>query len=56
MEAIGLNLPLLIAFLVNFLILFGLLGFLLYKPLLKMLDERAVKVRESLQAAEKMKL
>jgi F-type H+-transporting ATPase subunit b len=54
-KGLGINLPSLIAFLVNFLILFGLLGFLLYKPLLKMLDDRAAKVKESLEAADRMK-
>jgi F-type H+-transporting ATPase subunit b len=56
MEGIGINLPLLIAFVVNFLILFGLLGVFLYKPVLKMLDERTSKIKESMDQAEKIKL
>ena len=56
MEGIGINLPLLIAFVVNFLILFGLLGVILYKPVLKMLDERTSKIKESMEQAEKIKL
>jgi len=56
LEAIGINLPLLIAFVVNFLILFGLLGVILYKPVLKMLDERTSKIKESMEQAEKIKL
>jgi F-type H+-transporting ATPase subunit b len=56
MEGIGINLPLLIAFVVNFLILFVLLGVVLYKPVLKMLDERQAKVRESMDQAEKIKI
>ncbi|MEW6142488.1 MAG: F0F1 ATP synthase subunit B [Chloroflexota bacterium] len=55
MEGIGINLPLLVAFLVNFLLLFGLLGYLLYKPILKTLDERAARIREGLESAERMK-
>ena len=55
MESIGINWQLLVAFLVNFLILFGLLTAILYKPVLKMLDERSVKIKESLEQAEKIK-
>jgi F-type H+-transporting ATPase subunit b len=55
MEAIGINLQLLVAFLINFLILFGLLTAVLYKPVLKMLDERQAKIKESLEQAEKIK-
>jgi len=55
MEGIGINLPLLVAFVVNFLILFGLLGFVLYKPVLKMLDERQAKIKESMEQAEQIK-
>jgi F-type H+-transporting ATPase subunit b len=56
MEGIGFNLPLLIAFVVNFLILFGLLGVFLYKPVLKMLDERTAKIKDSMDQADKIKL
>lgn len=55
MEGIGINLPLLVAFLVNFLLIFGLLGYLLYKPVLKTLDERTAKIREGLESAERMR-
>jgi len=55
MEAIGINPQLLVAFLINFLILFGLLTAVLYKPVLKMLDERQAKIKESLEQAEKIK-
>ena len=55
MEGIGINLPLLIAFLINFIILFVLLGVFLYKPVLKMLDERQVKIRESMDQAEQIR-
>jgi len=52
---IGINLPLLIAFVVNFVILFGLLGLVLYKPVMKMLDERSKKMKESIEQAEATK-
>ncbi len=55
MEAIGINPQLLVAFLINFLVLFGLLTAVLYKPILKILDERQAKIKESLEQAEKIK-
>lgn len=55
MESIGINPQLLVAFMINFLILFGLLTAVLYKPILKMLDERQAKIKESLERAEKIK-
>ena len=55
MEGIGINLPLLIAFVVNFIILFALLSIVLYKPVLKMLDERQAKIKESMEQAEKIR-
>ncbi len=50
--SLGINLPLLLAFVINFIILLLLLGKFLYKPVLKTLDERAQKVRESMEWAE----
>ena len=52
---IGINLPLLLAFIVNFVILFGLLGLVLYKPVMKMLDERSKRIKESMEQAEATK-
>ena len=52
---IGINLPLLLAFIVNFVILFGLLGLVLYKPVMKMLDERSKRIKESMERAEATK-
>ncbi len=49
---IGINLPLLVAFVINFVILFGLLGLVLYKPVMKMLDERSRRIKESVERAE----
>lgn len=53
MEAIGINLPGLITQLVSFVILLAILGKLLYKPLLRTLDERSKRIQDSLEAAEK---
>jgi F-type H+-transporting ATPase subunit b len=55
LDSLGVNLPLLISFIINFLILLTLLIFVLYRPVLKMLDERSAKIKESLDAAENMK-
>lgn len=55
MEGIGINLPLLVAFVVNFIILLVLLGFVLYKPVLKKLDERQAIIKESIENAEQIK-
>jgi F-type H+-transporting ATPase subunit b len=52
---IGINLPLLIAFIINFVILFALLGLVLYKPVMKMLDERSKRIKESMERAEATK-
>jgi len=52
---IGINIPLLIAFVINFVILFALLGLFLYKPVLKMVDERSKRVKESMERAEATK-
>jgi F-type H+-transporting ATPase subunit b len=51
-EALGLNLPQLIAQIVNFFLLLVILRLLLYKPILKMLDDRKQRIAEGLNAAE----
>ena len=53
MDALGISPSGLITQLVSFLILFGVLYALLYKPVLRMLDQRASRIRESLQNAER---
>lgn len=50
---IGLNLPVLIAQIVNFTVLLVLLRLFAYKPVLKILDERRERIREGLSAAER---
>jgi F-type H+-transporting ATPase subunit b len=51
-DALGLNLPQLIAQIANFAVLLLLLRLTLYKPVLKMLDERKQRIAEGLNAAE----
>jgi F-type H+-transporting ATPase subunit b len=55
MEALGIDPALLISQIVNFLLLLLVLRFLLYKPILNMLQERREKIKESLQYAEQVK-
>jgi F-type H+-transporting ATPase subunit b len=55
MEGLGINLPVLIAQVINFAILFGLLYLVAYKPLLRMLDERSRRVKESMEQTELIK-
>lgn len=50
--SLGINLPLLVVFVINFIILFMLLRLFLYKPVLKMLDERARRTKEAMEMAE----
>ena len=51
-EALGLNLPQLIAQVANFFLLLVILRLVAYKPILKMLDDRKQKIAEGLNAAE----
>ena len=53
MDALGINLPGLVTQIVSFLLLFAALYFLLYKPLLRMMDGRSARIRESLEKAER---
>jgi F-type H+-transporting ATPase subunit b len=50
--ALGVNGPFLLSQIVNFLILFLALRFLLWKPMLKMLDERKQRIAQGLEDAE----
>lgn len=52
MEALGIDLKLIIAQIVNFLILFLLLSKFLYKPIVKMLDDRKTKIEKGLSDSE----
>ena len=53
--SLGINLPLLVVFVINFIILFVLLRIFLYKPVLKMLDERSKRTKEGMELAEATK-
>ncbi len=55
MEGLGINLPVLISQLVSFLVLFIILRFVAYKRILKILDDRAQRIKESLEQAEAAK-
>ncbi|MGB9627531.1 MAG: F0F1 ATP synthase subunit B [Thermodesulfobacteriota bacterium] len=50
--SLGINLPLLVVFVINFIVLLVLLRLFLYKPVLKMLDERARRTKEAMELAE----
>jgi len=55
LDKLGIDVPSLVAFLINFFILLGLLTLVLYKPVIRMLDQRSAKIKESLEQAERMK-
>ena len=53
MDALGIDLSGLITQIVSFLILFAILYALLYKPVLRVLDQRSARIRESLESAQR---
>ncbi len=53
MEALGINLPGLLTQLISFTILMVVLYYFLYGPITRMLDQRADRIKESLEAAER---
>jgi len=55
LAGLGINVPTLIAQIINFIILFGLLYLVAYKPLMRMLDERSGKVKESMEQTESIR-
>ncbi|UCD10332.1 MAG: F0F1 ATP synthase subunit B [Dehalococcoidales bacterium] len=55
LEGLGINLQLLIAQIINFLLLLGLLYLFAYKPILRMFDERANRIKESMDMTESVK-
>ena len=55
MEGLGINLPTLLAQIVNFVILLGLLYLVAYKPIIRMFDERSRKIKESMEQTEFIK-
>ena len=55
MEALGISVGGLLTQIVSFLVLFAILWALLYKPVLRMLDQRSARIRESLETAQRAK-
>ena len=53
LEGLGINPTFLLSQIVNFLILFAGLYFLLWKPILKMLDQRKERIQQGLEDAER---
>ncbi len=53
--SLGINLPLLVVFTVNFIIFLVLLRLFLYAPVIKVLDERAKRTKEAMELAEATK-
>ena len=53
---LGIHLPSLLIYLVNFGLLLGLLYLFAYKPILRMLDQRSATIKDGLDQAEKARL
>jgi len=51
---LGVNWQLLLAQIVNFMIVLGVLSYLVYRPLLNLLDERRERIRKSLEEAKRV--
>jgi len=54
-DALGFNLPALVAQIINFVLLLIIFRLLLYKPLLRILDERKQRIQEGLEASDEAK-
>ena len=55
MDKLGINIPSLFVQVINFIVLFVILYFVAYKPVLKMLDDRKARIKESMAQAEETK-
>jgi F-type H+-transporting ATPase subunit b len=55
LSELGINLPTLLTQIVTFVILLVLLRLVAYKPLMRMLDERSKRIKDSLEQAESVK-
>ncbi len=51
---LGIDLPILVAQIVNFAVLFGLLYLVAYKPVMRLLDERSRRIKEGQEQAKSM--
>ena len=52
LETLGIHFPSLAIYVVNFLLVLRLLYLFAYKPILRLMDQRAERIRESLEAAD----
>jgi len=52
---LGINLPVLVAQIINVAILLGLLYLVAYKPIMRVLDERSRRIKESMEQADAIK-
>jgi F-type H+-transporting ATPase subunit b len=55
LRSLGVDLPSVAWHLINFLILIAILQRFMYKPILKMLDDRAARIRDSMAQAEQVR-
>ncbi len=55
MEGLGINLPTLLAQIINFALLLGLLYLVAYKPIMRIFDERSNRIKESMEQTEVIK-
>jgi F-type H+-transporting ATPase subunit b len=55
MEELGINWTMLIAQIINFFLLFGLLYLVAYKPIMRIFDERSNRIKESMEQTESIK-
>ncbi len=55
LQKLGVSVPTLLTQVVSFIILLVILRFVAYKPIMRMLDERSKRVKESLEQAEAVK-
>jgi F-type H+-transporting ATPase subunit b len=55
LDALGINIPGLIAQIINFTLLLTILYLVLYRPVTRMLDQRTKRIQESLEQAERLK-
>ena len=53
-DKLGIDLKLLIAQIINFVLLLGILTFLVYKPILKLLDKRKKMIEENVENTQKI--
>jgi F-type H+-transporting ATPase subunit b len=53
LETLGIHFPSLLIYLINFLLVLVILYAFAYKPILRLMDQRSDRIRESLEAAER---